>query len=81
LYINGTDTTSNYLKDKTAVWKKHLRIGAKVISYAKGKKQFKELQTTRGFQSSSEPIVHFGYGKVRIIDSLVVVARQNTSNN
>ena len=48
-------------------------IGAKVISYVKGKKQFKELQTTRGFQSSSEPMIHFGYGKTKTIDSLVVI--------
>jgi hypothetical protein len=53
--------------------KNTLGVGTKVISYAKGKKQFKELQTTRGFQSSSEPIIHFGYGKIKKVDSLVVI--------
>ncbi|MDI5893728.1 VCBS repeat-containing protein [Flavobacterium algoritolerans] len=74
LYINKTDTKSNYLKLKLRFTGKNtFGIGAKVISYSKGKKQFKELQTTRGFQSSSEPIVHFGYGKTTKIDSLVVI--------
>ncbi|MDI5886714.1 VCBS repeat-containing protein [Flavobacterium yafengii] len=74
LYINKTDTKSNYLKLKLRFTGKNtFGIGAKVISYSKGKKQFKELQTTRGFQSSSEPIIHFGYGKTTKIDSLVVI--------
>lgn len=74
LYINRTDTASNYLKIKLQFQGKNtFGIGAKVISYSKGKKQFKELQTTRGFQSSSEPIIHFGYGKAKAIDSLVVI--------
>ena len=74
LYINKTDAKSNYLKLKLRFTGKNtFGIGAKVISYSKGKKQFKELQTTRGFQSSSEPIIHFGYGKTTKVDSLVVV--------
>jgi hypothetical protein len=43
-------------------------------------RQFKELQTTRGFQSSSEPIIHFGYGKLQLIPGCNM-ARQNVSNN
>ncbi|MFV8370989.1 VCBS repeat-containing protein [Flavobacterium sp. LB2P74] len=74
LYINKTDAKSNYLKLKLRFTGKNtFGIGAKVISYSKGKKQFKELQTTRGFQSSSEPIIHFGYGKATKVDSLVVI--------
>ena len=74
VYINKTDSKSNYLKLKLRFTGKNtFGIGTKVISYYKGKKQFKELQTTRGFQSSSEPIIHFGYGKTKQIDSLVVV--------
>ena len=74
VYINKTDGKANYLKLKLRfIGKNTFGIGAKVISYAKGKKQFKELQTTRGFQSSSEPIIHFGYGKTTKIDSLVVI--------
>ncbi len=74
IYINKTDKNANYLKVKLQFGGKNtFGIGAKVISYVKGKKQFKELQTTRGFQSSSEPIVHFGYGKTAVVDSIVVV--------
>nr|WP_315157352.1 VCBS repeat-containing protein [uncultured Flavobacterium sp.] len=74
VYQNKTDKKANFLKIKLRFEGKNtFGIGTKVISYAKGQKQFKELQTTRGFQSSSEPIVHFGYGKINAIDSLVVI--------
>ncbi len=74
LYINKTDAKSNYLKLKLRfVGQNTFGIGTKVISYVKGKKQFKELQTTRGFQSSSEALIHFGYGKTNAVDSLVVI--------
>ncbi len=74
VYKNTTNATSNYLKIKLQFTGKNtFGIGAKVMSYTKGKKQFKELQTTRGFQSSSEPMVHFGYGKINVVDSIVVV--------
>ncbi|MDG2431237.1 VCBS repeat-containing protein [Flavobacterium sp.] len=74
VYNNKTNANSNYLKVKLVYQGGNVfGIGAKVISYYKGQKQFKELQTTRGFQSSSDPIVHFGYGKINAIDSLVVI--------
>ncbi|MFV5691620.1 VCBS repeat-containing protein [Flavobacterium sp. LT1R49] len=74
VYVNSTNKSSNYLKLRLQFGGKNtFGIGTKVISYSKGKKQFKELQTTRGFQSSSEPIIHFGYGNTRTIDSLTVI--------
>jgi enediyne biosynthesis protein E4 len=80
IYINKTNEKANYLKVKLKYEGKNtFGIGAKIISYSKGKKQFKELQTTRGFQSSSEPMIHFGYGKNTIIDSLVVIWPDKTS--
>jgi len=48
-------------------------MGTKVYSFHDGKLQFKELYTVRGFQASSEPIIHFGYGKHQKVDSLKVV--------
>ena len=61
IYINKTNDKANYLKLKLKFGGKNtFGVGAKVISYVKGQKQFKDIQTTRGFQSSSEPIVHFG---------------------
>ena len=74
IYINKTDNKANYLKVKLRfVGKNTFGIGSKVISYVKGKKQFKEIQTTRGFQSSSEPIIHIGYGKINQVDSIQVI--------
>ena len=74
IYINKTNEKANYLKLKLKYQGQNtFGIGTKVISYSKGQKQFKELQTTRGFQSSSEPLIHFGYGKTKQIDSLVVI--------
>ena len=34
--------------------------------------------TTKGFQSGSEPIIHFGYGNAEIIDSLLVIWPDNS---
>lgn len=48
-------------------------IGAKVWLINKGKMQFQQLQTTRGFQSSVNPSLHFGTGNARFCDSLLVV--------
>jgi enediyne biosynthesis protein E4 len=80
VYINKTNDKANYLKIKLQFEGKNtFGIGSKVIAYSKGKKQCKELQTTRGFQSSSEPIIHFGYGKTSVIDSIVVIWPDKTS--
>ena len=74
LYINQTNKKASYLKLKF----KHpspntFGIGTKVFSYHNGKLQYKELYTVRGFQSSSEPSIHFGYGDIQKIDSLTIV--------
>ena len=74
IYINKTNTKANYLKVKLRFGGKNtMGVGTKVISYVKGQKQLKDIQTTRGFQSSSEPIVHFGYGKITQIDSVQII--------
>lgn len=46
--------------------------GAKVSLYYDGQVNCREMQTTRGFQSSSEPVLHFGLGESVLIDSIVV---------
>ncbi|MBP6556795.1 MAG: VCBS repeat-containing protein [Flavobacterium sp.] len=79
VYLNKTDNKSNYLKIKCHFGGKNtFGIGTKVIAYTKGKMQYKELQTTRGFQSSSEPIIHFGFAKTATVDSLLVIWPDNT---
>jgi len=74
LYINKTNDKSNYLKLKfNYTGKNTFGIGTKVYSYANGGLQFKELFTTRGFQASSEPMIHFGYSNANAVDSIKIV--------
>jgi hypothetical protein len=47
-------------------------IGTKVTIYNNTEIQFKELYTVRGFQSSSDPIIHFGIKKNKTIDSIKI---------
>ena len=48
-------------------------IGAKAYVYANGKMQYQQVMTTRGFQSSSEPRLHFGLDTAKVIDSILVI--------
>ncbi len=78
-YRNNIDSTANYLKLKFNYKKGNsFGIGTKVISYHKGVKQYKQLFTSKGFQSSSEAIVHFGYGSTKMIDSITIIWPDNT---
>ncbi|HVM87255.1 MAG TPA: VCBS repeat-containing protein [Puia sp.] len=52
-------------------------IGTKVFLFARGKIFFQQLQTSRGFMSSVEPILDFGLGKIRTIDSMIVIWPDN----
>lgn len=78
LYINTTNEKSNYLKIRLKYKKPNsFGIGTKVFSWHKGKMQYKELYTVRGFQASSEPFIHFGYGATKTIDSLKIIWPDN----
>lgn len=47
-------------------------VGAKIrISYG-GNMQYAEMSTTRGFFSSSEPLIHFGLGNTAKVDKLEI---------
>lgn len=79
LYINKTDSKANYLKLKLNFEEgNQLGIGTKVFSFHDSNLQFKELYTVRGFQASSEPILHFGYGTSKKVDSLKIIWPDNT---
>ncbi|SMG30473.1 VCBS repeat-containing protein [Arenibacter troitsensis] len=74
LYVNKTDAKANYLKLRFNYTEKNkFGIGTKVFAYLNGQLQYKELYTVRGFQASSEPMVHFGFGKQEKIDSIKIV--------
>lgn len=80
LYINQTDAKNSYLKIKFELpnGNKH-GIGTKVFSYLGDQVQYKELYTVRGLQSSSEPLIHFGYGNAITIDSLRIIWPDRTT--
>ncbi len=48
-------------------------LGTKVTIEHNGQMQYQELTMTRGFQSSVEPILHFGLGKAKTVDLVKVV--------
>ena len=48
-------------------------IGAKAYLFTKNKMQYEEMMLTRGFQSSTEPRLHFGLDTLKSIDSVVIV--------
>ncbi len=53
-------------------------IGSRIIVYQGGKIQHRQLHTTRGFQSTVEPTIHFGLGEINGADSLLVVWPDDT---
>jgi hypothetical protein len=48
-------------------------VGARVWVFQNGKMQYQQLMLTRGFQSSSEEKLHFGFPVNKPIDSLIVI--------
>ncbi len=48
-------------------------IGTKAILHTNKGKQYRQLYTTKGYQSSSQPIFHFGIPKNTKIDSLSII--------
>lgn len=81
LYQNQINDPANYLKIRLRNGDKNqFGIGAKVFAYADGKLQFKELYTVRGFQASSQPLVHFGFGKADLVDSIRVIWPNKTTS-
>lgn len=75
IYKNTTDHRANYLKIALNYNEKNpFGIGAKVIAYHKeGQLQYKSLFLTKGFQASSEPLLHFGFGASTQVDSIQVI--------
>jgi len=47
-------------------------LGSKVALYHRGEIQVEEIKSTRGFQSSSEPVAFFGLKEQGLIDSVIV---------
>src|SRR6185437_264405 len=56
----------------------YFAIGAKVFLFNNKQILYKELQTLRGFMSSSEPLLNFGLGRKTKVDSMVIIWPDNT---
>ncbi|QMU28096.1 VCBS repeat-containing protein [Adhaeribacter radiodurans] len=64
----------NYLKVKLAGSPQNRNgIGAKIKLSYQGKQQFYEHFLSRGFESSIDPIVHFGLDSLRVVDNVEVL--------
>lgn len=75
IYQNNSEKhlKNNYLKLKLEGGGKNTQgLGARVTIYHKGQAQYLEQMPTRGYQSSVSPILHFGLGKERSVDSLKI---------
>ncbi|MEP6846981.1 MAG: VCBS repeat-containing protein, partial [Panacibacter sp.] len=48
-------------------------IGAKAYLFTNAKMQYQQLMLTRGFESASEPRLHFGLDSIATIDSILIV--------
>jgi hypothetical protein len=71
---NTTNAASSYLKLEFQLPTANtFGIGTKVYAYSESNLQYKELYTSRGFQASSQPILHFGFGDAKSVDSLKVI--------
>ena len=77
IYRNNTSNNSkspNYLRIQLKGNNKNTSgIGAKIYLTAKGGSQFQEQYFNRGFQSSVDPILHFGLGNDSVVQKLKVL--------
>ena len=76
IYRNNADTLPDhhYLRVKLdGAGMNTMGIGSKVYVYSGGREFFRYEMLTRGFESSVDPIMHFGLGSITTIDSLRVI--------
>ncbi len=73
IYRNETQTNGHYINIRLKGPGTNLAgLGCSVMLYAGGKKQINTMQTTRGYFSCSEAVLHFGLGNAAKIDSIKV---------
>jgi len=81
IYQNNAEVlvNNNYLKIRLRGNDQNYNgLGAKVTVYFGNKLMMRELCPYRGFQSSVEPVLHFGFGRLTRIDSVVVIWPRGT---
>jgi len=73
VFINQTTSGRNYIRFKVNGPETNpLGIGTRVKIKYEEQSQMQELTLSRGFQSSVEPLLHFGLGQVEQLDEVVV---------
>lgn len=79
LYVNQSETLAHSLSLRLKYKPQNKTgLGTKVYAYTDGVMQYKELYTARGFQASSDALVHFGLGDKTYVDSLRIIWPDNT---
>jgi enediyne biosynthesis protein E4 len=79
IYKNKNSKAFNYLKLKFLYRNENrFGIGTKVLLYNQNILQTRQLNCTRGFQSSVDPSLHFGLGASKTIDSLIIIWPNNS---
>lgn len=77
-FIYENKATGNHLRIKLNSSKTQRPVlNSKVTVYAQGKKWTQELLHARGFESMSEPILHFGLGNINKIDKVEILWPDN----
>lgn len=83
IYRNNSEKIykkNGYLKIRLNGNKKNTQgIGAKVIVYQGEKLQLQEQYLSRGYLSSVDPVLHFGLGETKVIDSVEVIWPDSSS--
>ncbi len=79
IYRNKNTRSNNYLKIRLNYRDENrFGVGTKVLLYSQHKLQSRQLNCTRGYRSSVDPVIHFGLGASKIIDSLVIIWPDNS---
>jgi len=74
VYQNHSPKSKNFLKLKLDYkLKNRTGVGSKVIAYVGKEKQVRQLFATKGFQSSSEQKMFFGFDTISTVDSLKII--------
>ena len=76
IYKNNSETLekNNYLRiNLKGDIKNGSGVGSRIKLYCNGKEYYQEQMPVRGFQSSVDPVLNFGIGNYKNIDSLIVI--------
>ncbi|MDF9797793.1 hypothetical protein OKW21_003056 [Catalinimonas alkaloidigena] len=74
VFLNQTNASQNYIRfHLNGSVTNPLGIGSRIKVNYQGQEQTQELTLSRGFQSSVEPVLHFGLGQVEQLDRVEII--------